>query len=60
MQKKLTVLVRLHETMQKKKKRKKEKKKKRKKKKCKKNAKKKMKTESYSEPIQILTLVLDK
>ena len=38
MQKKLTVLVRLHETMQKK----------------------KMKTESYSEPIQILTLVLDK
>ena len=52
MQKKLTVLVRLHETMQKKKKEKK--------KNAKKNAKKKMKTESYSEPIQILTLVLDK
>ena len=52
MQKKLTVLVRLHETMQKKKKEKK--------KNAKKMQKKKMKTESYSEPIQILTLVLDK
>ena len=51
MQKKLTVLVRLHETMQKKKK---------KKRKMQKKCKKKMKTESYSEPIQILTLVLDK
>ena len=52
MQKILTVLVRLHETMQKKKKEKK--------KNAKKMQKKKMKTESYSEPIQILTLVLDK